>query len=46
MSGEWVIWEDWFAWHPIKTIDGKWLWLRIVWRRKEDSIFYYKELRL
>lgn len=25
-------WHRWFAWHPVKTLEGKWTWLRTVWR--------------
>ena len=26
-------WHYWFAWHPIRTWDGRWVWLRKVQRR-------------
>lgn len=25
----------WFAWHPVKTTDRGWRWLRLVYRRRE-----------
>lgn len=25
-------WHRWFAWHPDKTYDNRWVWLRFVWR--------------
>lgn len=25
-------WFRWFAWHPVKTADRGWRWLRPVWR--------------
>lgn len=28
-------WVPWFAWHPVRLIDGvSWAWLRIVYRRR------------
>lgn len=27
-------WFEWFAWHPVKTTDRGWRWLRPVWRRR------------
>ena len=26
-------WELWFAWRPVKSEQGKWIWLRQTWRR-------------
>jgi hypothetical protein len=25
-------WLRWFAWHPVKTFDAGWIWLRPYWR--------------
>jgi len=27
-----VDWTPWFAWHPVRTTDGKWRWLEMVER--------------
>ena len=27
------LWAPWFAWHPVRTLDGRFLWLRRVRRR-------------
>ena len=27
-------WHDWFAWHPVWTVDGRFAWLRRVLRRR------------
>jgi hypothetical protein len=26
-------WHLWFAWRPVRTFDGRWVWLRTVRRR-------------
>lgn len=26
--------EDWFAWRPVRTVDGKWQWWTWVFRRR------------
>ena len=26
-------WEQWFAWHPVKDVNGRWHWLSKVYRR-------------
>lgn len=31
--------ELWFAWHPVRLNDGRWLWLDYVWRRWECDKF-------
>lgn len=28
-------WHQWFAWFPVATQDGYFIWLRRVWRRDE-----------
>ena len=30
-------WFRWFAWHPTKTTDRGWRWLRPVWRRRYQA---------
>lgn len=30
---EWS-WQSWFAWRPVKMLNGRWAWLRYVERRK------------
>lgn len=30
-------WFRWFAWHPTKTVDRGWRWLRPVWRRRYQT---------
>lgn len=27
-------WEPWFAWAPVRTIDGKKVWLKKIYRRE------------
>lgn len=27
-------WRDWFAWRPIRLLDGRWAWLKTVRRRR------------
>ena len=27
-------WKKWFAWYPVKLLDGKWTWLKIIERQK------------
>lgn len=33
-------WFRWFAWHPVRTDDRGWRWLRPVWRRRMQSHEY------
>ena len=35
---EYLNWKPWFAWRPVKTQQGKWLWLRRVYRRKSHFV--------
>lgn len=21
-------WAQWYAWHPVRTVDGEWIWMR------------------
>lgn len=30
-------WFSWFAWHPVRTDDRGWRWLRPCWRRRKQS---------
>lgn len=32
-------WHSWFAWYPVQTEDGYWVWLELVWRRVEYSTY-------
>jgi len=42
-------WINWFAWYPVKTWEGEWLWLRVIERRRmrlhsylrPDAPFYW-----
>lgn len=34
-------WKSWFAWHPVK-INGKWHWLKTIFRQ-EGPYSYYKK---
>lgn len=31
----------WFAWRPVKTEGGTWVWLETIWRRGEDVWGFY-----
>ena len=33
MIGDSVSWHKWFAWHPVVTLSGNHIWLKIVYRR-------------
>ena len=33
-------WFRWFAWHPVRTVDRGWRWLRVVWRRPVQLLPY------
>ncbi len=30
-------WRRWWAWYPVRSFDGWWLWLRPVWARRIQS---------
>ena len=34
-------WLPWFAWHPVRLIDGRLAWLRTVHRRQHWVGIYY-----
>jgi len=34
-----IPWHRYFAWHPVRTEEGKWLWLKYVCRK---GISYHK----
>ena len=34
---EMLTWKKWFAWHPVETEDGKFVWLETVERRCPDN---------
>jgi hypothetical protein len=27
-------WAEWFAWYPVRTLSGEWVWLETVMYRK------------
>lgn len=27
-------WQKWFAWRPVRSEQGAWVWLRWTWRRR------------
>ena len=27
----------WFAWHPVKLNNGRWVWLQWIWRQKNTT---------
>jgi len=29
-------WYRWYAWHPVKCIDGNWRWMETVWRKEKE----------
>lgn len=31
-------WEAWFAWRPVQTLSGRWVWLRTIERRWNPNI--------
>lgn len=31
------MWEDWFAWHPVRLLTMQWVWLRTVHRRPAQA---------
>jgi hypothetical protein len=33
-------WHRWFAWYPVRTIDGRFAWLRWIWRARYQSKAY------
>lgn len=35
-------WHKWFAWHPVRLLDGSRVWLRPVYRR---NVWYLKTSR-
>lgn len=36
--------KKWFAWHPIKTEDNQWIWLKEVWRTTDERPEHYQGL--
>ncbi len=32
-------WHDWYAWHPVQDINGRWLWLTHVLRQRRIDHF-------
>lgn len=33
-----TMWHDWFAWHPVRTLSGDWVWLETVLRKGRETI--------
>ena len=33
-------WHCWFAWRPVLTVDGRFAWLRWIWRRRYQTKAY------
>lgn len=31
-------WQQWFAWRPVTTIQGKRVWLKLIYRRSYSAI--------
>lgn len=42
MKREPAKWEEWFAWTP-KYINGKWHWLKMIYRKETDLYTYYTD---
>lgn len=38
-------WRPWFAWHPVRTLSGRIVWLRNIERRRVWFIFWTTEYR-
>lgn len=38
-DGEWRIW---FAWRPVQTYDGTWVWWELVWRTPIPTIYAWR----
>lgn len=42
-----VAWDRWFAWRPVKTDSGRWVWLKTVQRTEWDcragDSYFWKE---
>lgn len=34
LEGTMTAWERWFAWRPVRSEQGNWIWLRSTWRRR------------
>ena len=30
-------WTAWYAWYPVKTISGRWIWRTTVYRKKGNN---------
>jgi len=33
-------WHEWYAWRPVRDIDGRWIWLATCWRRYLKTFGY------
>lgn len=36
---DFLLWQQWFAWYPVKTMSGKWTFMKTVYRRKQTVTF-------
>jgi hypothetical protein len=34
VDGEAQAWHRWFAWRPVRSEQGSYIWLRVTWRRR------------
>lgn len=34
IDGQALGWTRWFAWRPVRSEQGNWIWLRSTWRRE------------
>ena len=30
-------WREWFAWHPVRTVNYEWVWLEVVERKMYEA---------
>jgi hypothetical protein len=35
------IWKPWFAWRPVKTVDGEWVWWELIERLRVENGWGY-----
>lgn len=41
------VWRAWFAWYPVRTLSGQWVWLeRVEWRNDVASLVALPVYRL
>lgn len=41
------LWQEWYAWFPVKPVDDGLFWLEMVWRRRkpQSGQWEYKSFR-